>query len=154
MTQTSVADTLREYLSLLELLDDAYWEASSIHHKDMLYDIISIFSQEVAEINKLSIQDHHYPYEVITVFRYQWEAVAHGIHKLRQRRQVMTDNRDARVQQADRDITGSVCPAELVDQPDVAESKAALLAPEAHGIAAQHHAGTEAHGYHHGAVYL
>ena len=45
MTQTSVADTLREYLSLLELLDDAYWEASSIHHKDMLYDIISIFSQ-------------------------------------------------------------------------------------------------------------
>lgn len=28
MTQTSVADTLREYLSLLELLDDAYWEAS------------------------------------------------------------------------------------------------------------------------------
>jgi len=54
MNQTSVADTLREYLSLLELLDDAYWEASSIQHKDMLYDIISIFSQEVAEINKLS----------------------------------------------------------------------------------------------------
>lgn len=66
MNQTSVADTLREYLSLLELLDDAYWEASSIQHKDMLYDIISIFSQEVAEINKLSIMDHHYPYEVIT----------------------------------------------------------------------------------------
>ena len=59
MSQTSVADTLREYLSLLELLDDAYWEAASIQHKDMLYDIISIFSQEVSEINKLSIQDHH-----------------------------------------------------------------------------------------------
>ena len=42
MTQTSVADTLREYLSLLELLDDAYWEASSIHHKDMLYDIFNL----------------------------------------------------------------------------------------------------------------
>ncbi|SFR66085.1 hypothetical protein SAMN05216203_2310 [Marinobacter daqiaonensis] len=66
MSQTSVADTLREYLSLLELLDDAYWEASSIQHKDMLYDIISIFHQEVSELNKLSIQDHHYPYEVIT----------------------------------------------------------------------------------------
>ena len=74
MTQTSVADTLREYLSLLELLDDAYWEASSIHHKDMLYDIISIFSQEVAEINKLSIQDHHYPYEVITCLLYTSDA--------------------------------------------------------------------------------
>ena len=45
MSQTSVADTLREYLSLLELLDDAYWEAGSIAHKDLLYDIITIFHQ-------------------------------------------------------------------------------------------------------------
>ena len=66
MSQTSVADTLREYLSLLEILDDAYWEASTIQHKDLLYDIIGIFHQEVAELNKLSVQDHHYPYEVIT----------------------------------------------------------------------------------------
>ena len=98
MTQTSVADTLREYLSLLELLDDAYLEASSIHHKDMLYDIISIFSQEVAEINKLSIQDHHYPYEVIT------EGIRRVVPKLErldenredviQRTQTLTDFRD------------------------------------------------------------
>ncbi|KMQ72927.1 hypothetical protein [Marinobacter subterrani] len=98
MTQTSVADTLREYSSLLELLDDAYWEASSIRHKDMLYDIISIFSQEVAEINKLSIQDHHYPYEVIT------EGIRRVVPKLErldenredviQRTQTLTDFRD------------------------------------------------------------
>jgi hypothetical protein len=98
MTQTSVADTLREYLSLLELLDDAYWEASSIHHKDMLYYIISIFSQEVAEINKLSIQDNHYPYEVIT------EGIRRVVPKLErldenredviQRTQTLTDFRD------------------------------------------------------------
>jgi hypothetical protein len=66
MRQTSVTDTLREYLSLLELLDDAYWEAGTMEHKDMLYDIISILNQEVAEMNKLSLDDHHYPYEVIT----------------------------------------------------------------------------------------
>ena len=66
MSQASVADTIREYMSLLELLDDAYWEASTLRHKDMLYDIISIFNQEVAELNKLSVMDHHYPYEVIT----------------------------------------------------------------------------------------
>lgn len=98
MTQTSVADTLREYLSLLELLDDAYWEASSIHHKDMLYDIISIFSQEVAEMNKLNIHDHHYPYEVLT------EGIRRIIPKLErldenredviQRTQTLTDFRD------------------------------------------------------------
>lgn len=78
MTAPSVADTLREYLSLLELLDDAYWEAGTIQHKDMLYDIISIFNQEVAELNKLSIMDHHYPYEVIT------EGIRRVIPKLQQ----------------------------------------------------------------------
>jgi len=98
MNQTSVADTLREYLSLLELLDDAYWEACSIQHKDMLYDIISIFSQEVAEINKLSVMDHHYPYEVIT------EGIRRVVPKLErldenreeviQRTQTLTDFRD------------------------------------------------------------
>lgn len=98
MPQTSVTDTLREYQSLLELLDDAYWEASRIAHKDMLYDIISIFSQEVAELNKLSVQDHHYPYEVIT------EGIRRIVPKLErldeareliiQRTQTLTDFRD------------------------------------------------------------
>lgn len=98
MNSTSVADTLREYLSLLELLDDAYWEAGTIGHKDMIYDIISIFSQEVAELNKLSVMDHHYPYEVIT------EGIRRVIPKLErlddlredviQRTQTLTDFRD------------------------------------------------------------
>jgi len=98
MPQTSVTDTLREYQSLLELLDDAYWEASCIAHKDMLYDIISIFSQEVAELNKLSVQNHHYPYEVIT------EGIRRIVPKLEsldeareliiQRTQTLTDFRD------------------------------------------------------------
>ena len=98
MRQTSVADTLREYQSLLELLDDAYWEASSIQHKDMFYDIISILGQEVAEMNKLSVMDHHYPYEVIT------EGIRRLVPKLErldeqredviQRTQTLTDFRD------------------------------------------------------------
>jgi hypothetical protein len=98
MPQTSVADTLREYQSLLELLDDAYWEAGCIEHKDMLYDIISIFSQEVAELNRISVQDHHYPYEVIT------EGIRRIVPKLErldeareliiQRTQTLTDFRD------------------------------------------------------------
>lgn len=98
MNQTSVADTLREYLSLLELLDDAYWEASTIRSKDMLYDIISIFHQEVAELNKLSIQDHHYPYEVITegIRRVvpQLERLDEERHEIIQRTQTLTDFRD------------------------------------------------------------
>lgn len=66
MSKPSIANVINEFMAFIELLDDAYWEASSVHHKDFIYDIISIFSQEIAEINKLSIQDHHYPYEFIT----------------------------------------------------------------------------------------
>ncbi|QSP95645.1 hypothetical protein LPB19_04305 [Marinobacter salinisoli] len=96
--QTSVAHTLREYLSLLELLDDAYWEAGNIRHKDMVYDVISIFHQEVAEMNKLSVQEQHYPYEMIT------EGIRRVVPKLEQldenredviqRTQTLTDFRD------------------------------------------------------------
>lgn len=57
---------MTEFMAFSELLDDAYWEASSIENKDFIYDIISLFSQEMAELNKLSIQDHHYPYEFIS----------------------------------------------------------------------------------------
>ncbi|MFE8073314.1 hypothetical protein QQM79_19825 [Marinobacteraceae bacterium S3BR75-40.1] len=66
MSNATVSDALREFLAFIELLDDAYWEAGTIHHKDTIYDIISIFSTEVSELNKLSIQDHHFPYEIIT----------------------------------------------------------------------------------------
>jgi len=98
MTEATIADTLREYQSLLELLDDAYWEASCIRHKDMLYDIISILSQEVAEINRLSIQEHHYPYEIITEGARRLvprlERLDENLEQVIQRTQTLTDFRD------------------------------------------------------------
>jgi hypothetical protein len=66
MSKPAITNVMNEFLAFQELLDAAYWEASSIEHKDVIYDIISLFSQEIAELNKLSIQDHHYPYEFIT----------------------------------------------------------------------------------------
>jgi hypothetical protein len=66
MTSPSIANVMREFMSFSELLDDAYWEAACIEHKDFIYDIGSMFQQEIGELNKLSIQDHHYPYEFIT----------------------------------------------------------------------------------------
>jgi len=66
MPTPSIANVMTEFMAFSELLDDAYWEASSIENKDFIYDIISLFSQEMAELNKLSIQDHHYPYEFIS----------------------------------------------------------------------------------------
>lgn len=66
MSKPSIAHVMTEFLAFSELLDDAYWEASDISTKDFIYDINSMFLQEIGELNKLSIQDHHYPYEFIT----------------------------------------------------------------------------------------
>lgn len=66
MSVPSIAHVLNEFMDFGELLDDAYWEAATMEHKDFIYNIISLLSQETAELNKLSIQDHHYPYEFIT----------------------------------------------------------------------------------------
>ena len=66
MPKPTIAHVINEFMAFGELLDDAYWEASCLEHKDFIYDIISMFSQELAEIHKLSVQDHHYPYEYIT----------------------------------------------------------------------------------------
>mgnify|MGYP000467611213 CR=1 FL=1 len=66
MATPTISQAIEEFMNFCDILDDAYWEASSISHKDLLYDIISIFSHEIAELNKLSVQDHHYPYEIIT----------------------------------------------------------------------------------------
>ncbi len=66
MSKASIANVINEFMAFSELLDDAYWEASSIQQKDFIYGIASMFSQEIAELNKLSVQDHHYPYEFIT----------------------------------------------------------------------------------------
>ena len=66
MNDATISQVIAEFEGFLELLDDAYWEASQIAHKDFIYDIIGVFSKELSELNKLSVQDHHYSYEFIT----------------------------------------------------------------------------------------
>jgi len=57
---------MNEFLSFGELLDDAYWEAASMPHKDFIYDIISLLSQEVIELKSMNVNEHHYPYEFMS----------------------------------------------------------------------------------------
>lgn len=66
MSKTTISHVISEFESFVELMDDAYWEASSTYHKDFIYDIIGVFSKEINEIHKLSVQDFHYEYECIT----------------------------------------------------------------------------------------
>lgn len=47
-------------------LDQAYWEANSLDRKDFFYDLISALHAELAELGKLSVQDHDLLYEPVT----------------------------------------------------------------------------------------
>jgi len=47
-------------------LDQAYWEANSLDRKDFFYDLISALHAELAELSKLSVQDHDLVYEPVT----------------------------------------------------------------------------------------
>lgn len=66
MNQATISDACTEFYNLIEVLDDAYWEASTIVNKDTIFNVLSVFQKENAELNKLSIQDHHYAYEMVT----------------------------------------------------------------------------------------
>lgn len=70
MDRITVADAVRSLETLLQILDNAYWEASEITHKDVIYDIVSTVHMEINELAKLSVEDHYMAYEPITaVFR-------------------------------------------------------------------------------------
>lgn len=67
MTNTLISEAIATFEELLGCLDDAYWEASSIEGKDRFYNLINAIQQEMSELNKLSVQDHNLPYEVINI---------------------------------------------------------------------------------------
>jgi hypothetical protein len=66
MNEATIADAARQIEELVKTLDHAYWEASSMKHKDLLYSMITMLNSEITEIYKLSIQDHELPYEPIS----------------------------------------------------------------------------------------
>ena len=66
MERITVADAVRSLETLLQILDNAYWEASEVAHKDVIYDIVSIMHMEINELAKLSVEDHYMAYEPIT----------------------------------------------------------------------------------------
>lgn len=66
MERITVATAVRNLETLLQVLDNAYWEAGEIAHKDVIYDIISTVHMEINELAKLSVEDHYMAYEPIT----------------------------------------------------------------------------------------
>lgn len=66
MERVTIAHAVRNLEALLHLMDNAYWEASQIAHKDSIYDMISTLHIEINELAKLSVDDHYMAYEPTT----------------------------------------------------------------------------------------
>lgn len=67
MNNLSIAAAVENIFDLIKILDDAYWEANSCDEKDYVYNLSSILTAEYIELSKMSVQDHHFDYEVISL---------------------------------------------------------------------------------------
>jgi hypothetical protein len=50
---------------LVDVLENVYWEAPSVTIKNLCFNVVRILQQEITELTKMSVQDHHYEYETI-----------------------------------------------------------------------------------------
>ncbi|PUA27386.1 MAG: hypothetical protein B0W54_12445 [Cellvibrio sp. 79] len=66
MACNSISNAIPVLEGLQAGLDQAYWEANSLDRKDFFYDLISALHAELAELGKLSVQDHDLLYEPVT----------------------------------------------------------------------------------------
>ena len=82
MNNISFAEAIEIICDLSKVLDDAYWEANSCEEKDNVYNLSSILSSEYIELSKMSVQDHHFEYEVISLSQ---EALKQALTQFQQR---------------------------------------------------------------------
>jgi len=66
MAALSIAKASELIWELDQTLEDAYWEASSMAEKDRVFNLMQLMTGEYMELLKVSVQDHHYEYEVIS----------------------------------------------------------------------------------------
>lgn len=80
MSQKTVSDALHVFYELNSALSDAYWETNDINSKDLFFAMKSMLQDELDELQKLSIQDHIYPYEPINPAVTQLSNKLRGLH--------------------------------------------------------------------------
>ena len=64
---------------MVDIFEQVYWESPSITIKNQCFNLVRTMQQEMTELTKVSVQDHHYDYEVITC---SGEKIVAGITKL------------------------------------------------------------------------
>jgi len=66
MSTLTISEASELIWELLQSLEDSYWEASHLDDKDRVFNLMQMLSAEYMELLKISVQDHHYEYEVIS----------------------------------------------------------------------------------------
>ncbi|UXD87035.1 hypothetical protein [Thalassolituus hydrocarboniclasticus] len=66
MSTMTISQASELIWDLIQTLEDAYWEASNCEEKDQVFNLMQLLNAEYMELLKVSIQDHHYEYEVIS----------------------------------------------------------------------------------------
>ena len=75
----SIAQATVLVSDLVDALENVYWEAPSITVKNQSFNMVRILQQEITELTKVSVQDHHYEYETIAC---PGKKVAEGLEAL------------------------------------------------------------------------
>ncbi len=66
MQRITIAKATMLLSELLDCMEDLYWESQTMEMKDASFNVVRILNAELMELTKVSVQDHHYPYEVIS----------------------------------------------------------------------------------------
>lgn len=64
---------------LLGIIEDVYWECTALDTKNQCFNAVRLLQSELTELTKVSVQDHHYEYEIIA---YQDNTVIDALSQL------------------------------------------------------------------------
>ncbi|NVK36779.1 MAG: hypothetical protein HWE18_02535 [Gammaproteobacteria bacterium] len=64
---------------LLAVIEDVYWECTTMEMKNLCFNAVRLLQTELTELTKVSVQDHHYDYEIIA---YQDNTVLETLNQL------------------------------------------------------------------------
>jgi hypothetical protein len=95
LKKLSISDSIDIICDLNKVLDDAYWEANNCEEKDHVYNLVNILNTEFIELSKLSVQDHHFDYEVISISQ---EALKHALTQFQQRLSTQVRRQSTQIQ--------------------------------------------------------
>ncbi len=78
----SITEASAYVAELIDVLEDLYWEAPCVAVKNQCFNGVRFLQNERTELTKISVQDHHYDYEIISCSAQDMEYCLNNLNKL------------------------------------------------------------------------